>query len=129
MGKDGMKPLGREDHPCLLEHLCPAQVQLPRCDPTPCCISPTFIIHTDLLFADLEKFWRPWDKLPCPQICGGTAVSRLCPGWQGHVAEAGVGTGLWPRSSARLQLRALLGALSISHTELPLQLSSAALTS
>lgn len=56
-------------------------------------------------------------------------MPRLCPGWQGHVAEADVGTGLWPWSSARLQLRALLGALSVSHTELPLLLSRAALMS
>lgn len=41
------------------------------------------------------------------------------PGQQGHAAEAGVGTGPCPWSSARLQLCALLGALSHSHCELP----------
>lgn len=129
-GTDGMRPLGREDHPCLLEHPCPAQVQLPRCDPAPCSISPTFIIHTHLLFPDLGKFWKPWDKPPLsPDVSGGTAVARLCLAGQGHVAQAGVGTGPWPWSRARLQLRAQLGALSISHTELPLLLSRAALMS
>lgn len=137
-GTDEMRPLGREDHPCLLEHLCPAQVRLPRSDPAPCSPFPAAPpTNTNLPLPDPDKFWRPLasGQAPLPptqlwrSLQGHSWVPGVCPGGQGHVAEAGAGTGPCPWSSARLQLCALLGAGSNSHTELPLLLSRAALTS
>lgn len=138
VGTDEMRPLGREDHPCLLEHLCPAQVRLPRSDPAPCSPFPAAPpTNTNLPLPDPDKFWRPLasGQAPLPptqlwrSLQGHSWVPGVCPGGQGHVAEAGAGTGPCPWSSARLQLCALLGAGSNSHTELPLLLSRAALTS
>lgn len=146
VGTDEMEGLwAKEDHHCSLKHLCLAEVQLPSCVSTiPCCTShrdasssPRLICCPQILTSFGDPL--PWDKaFPLPsqglQISLGAQrefqplpCSHMCPGRQGHVAEAGVVRGPCPWSTASLQMYALLGAVCNLHTELPLLLRRVAL--
>lgn len=92
VGTDEMRPLGREDHPCLLEHPCPAQVRLPRSDPAPCSPFPAAPpTNTNLPLPDPDKFWRPLASGQAPPVprpaleisLGAQLGPRRVPGWAG----------------------------------------------